>query len=253
MLEDMSAKGKKAMEEEAAEHAEYLTFCKDTQWDKTTSIQTAKASIEELTADIGKADADVMVAAKEIAALTADISSWTASVKTGTREREEASATFAGVHKDYTDSIDAVARAISVLKSSPGQSFAQESLLQLSSLGRISAKDKKRIMAFLQKGVTNALIQDAMDMDQPQAKEVAYESSSGGIIEMVEKLGEKFEQEREALETQEAEDKFNFDMMVQDLTSQISKAEEEREGKVGMKAQTESDEAENKGDLSDTK
>merc|ERR1719316_509572 len=184
MLEDMSAKGKKAMEEEAAVHAEFVTFCKDTQWDKTTNIKTAKANIEELTADIGKADADVMMAAKEIAALNADISSWTESVKTGTRERKEAQATFAEVHKDYTDSIDAVERALSVLKSSPGQaSLAQTSLMQLSSLGRVSAKDKKRIMAFLQKGVSNVLIQDAMEYgdDQPQAKQVAYESSSGGV------------------------------------------------------------------------
>merc|ERR1719262_1540674 len=100
MLEDMAAKGKKAMEEEAAEFAEYQTFCKDTQWDKTTSIKTANASIEELTADIGKADADVMVAAKEIAALNADLTSWTESVKTGTREREEAHGIFAEVHKE---------------------------------------------------------------------------------------------------------------------------------------------------------
>merc|ERR1719235_21012 len=125
----MAAKGKKAMEEEAAVHAEYLTFCKDTQWEKVTNIKTAKASIEELTADIGKADADVMVATKEIAALNADISSWTESVKTGTRERKEAHATFAEVHKDYTDSIDAVARALSVLKSSPGQGFVQKRFL----------------------------------------------------------------------------------------------------------------------------
>jgi len=253
MLEDMAAKGKKAMEEEAAEHAEYVTFCKDTSWDKTTSIKTAKASIEELTADIGKADADVMVAAKEIAALNADITSWTESVKTGTREREEAHATFAEVHKDYTDSIDAVERALNVLKSSPGQGFVQESLLQLSSLGRISAKDKKNIMAFLQKGVTNALIQDAVDLEQPQAKVVAYESSSGGVIEMVEKLGEKFEEEKAALEQKEAEDKHSFDMMMQDLNQQITYGTEERDSKVALKAKREGDKADAQGEMEDTK
>merc|ERR1719420_1345454 len=112
-------------------------------------------------------------------------------------------------------------------------------------------------MSFLQKsdGPRNALLQDAAEIeqgeDQPQAKEVAYESSSGGVIDMVEKLGEKFGEERGALETQEAEDKFNYDMMMQDLNSQIEKATEERDGKIGMKAQTESDAAENKGDLAD--
>merc|ERR1719399_1972266 len=125
-------------------------------------------------------------------------------------------------------------------------------------MGRLSQKDKKLITSFLQTSAPrNALLQDAEQIeqgdDQPQAKEVAYESSSGGVIDMVEKLGEKFTEERTALEPQEANDKFNYDMMMQDLNSQISKTTEEREGKVGMKAQTENGKAEDTGDLSDTK
>merc|ERR1719420_750279 len=114
-------------------------------------------------------------------------------------------------------------------------------------------------MSFLQKsdGPRNALLQDAAEIeqgeDQPQAKEVAYESSSGGVIDMVEKLGEKFNEERAALETQESNDKFNYDMMMQDLNSQIEKATEERDGKVAMKAGTEESKASDEGDLSDTK
>merc|ERR1719420_2778191 len=114
-------------------------------------------------------------------------------------------------------------------------------------------------MSFLQKsdGPRNALLQDAAEIeqgeDQPQAKEVAYESSSGGVIDMVEKLGEKFNEERAALETQESNDKFNYDMMMQDLNSQISKTTEEREGKIALKAGTEESKASDEGDLSDTK
>merc|ERR1719174_215027 len=103
-------------------------------------------------------------------------------------------------------------------------------------------------MAFLQKGVTNALIQDAMDMDQPQAKVVAYESSSGGVIEMVEKLGEKFEEEKAALEQKEATDKHSFDMMMQDLNKQIEYGTEEKDAKVAFKAKTEGDKADAQGE-----
>merc|ERR1719487_1139936 len=81
MLEDMHAKGVAEKEAEAAAHTEYMQFCKDTAWDKTTSIKTAKASIEELTADIGKAGADILVLTKEIGALDADITQWTKDVK----------------------------------------------------------------------------------------------------------------------------------------------------------------------------
>jgi chromosome segregation ATPase len=258
MLEDMHAKGVAEKEAEAAAHTEYMQFCKDTAWDKSTSIKTAKAAIEELTADIGKGGADILVATKEIAALDADITQWTKDVKRETDMRDEAHKVFAATHEDYSDAIDAVERALQTLKGGASAALTQTSLLQLSSMGRLSAKDKKRIMSFLQTSAPrNALLQDAMEIesgeDQPQAKEVAYESSSGGVIDMVEKLGEKFTEERTALETQESEDKFNYDMMMQDLNSQIEKAGEEREGKIGMKAQTENDKAENEGDLSDTK
>merc|ERR1719395_411283 len=81
MLTDMQAKGKAEKEDEAARFAEYKTFCKDTSWDKTTSIKTAKAAIEDLSADISMAASDAMVAAKEIAALNSDISTWEADMK----------------------------------------------------------------------------------------------------------------------------------------------------------------------------
>jgi len=205
MLDDMMAKGQAEKENEAKAFAEYMTFCKDTSWDKVTSIKTAKADLEELAADIGKADADVMVAAKEIGALNSDVSSWEKSVETSARERKEAHKVFSDLHRDYTDSIDAVGRALNVLKSGPDQgaaaSLIETTLLQLGSAGRVSTHDKKRIMSFLQTPhVTNALIQDAESFEQPQAASKSYSSSSSSVIDMVEKLGEKFEQEKAALE-----------------------------------------------------
>merc|ERR1719272_930861 len=256
-MNDMTAKGAAAMEDEAKGHAEYMSFCKETSWDKVTSIKTAKASLEELDADIGKADADIMVATKEIAALNNDISSWEKSVATSTRERGEAHKVFAETHRDYSDSIDAVERALSVLKSGPdagAASFIETTLLQLGNVGRIPAHDKKLIMSFLQKGVpTNALLQDAETFDQPQAASKSYSSSSGTVIDMVEKLGEKFEQEKADLEQNEATEKHAFDMMMQDLNKQIEYGTEERDSKTGLKAKCEQDRANAEEDTASTK
>merc|ERR1719235_2963154 len=157
MMEDMMAKGKSEKEDEAARFAEYKTFCKETSWDKTTSIKTAKAAIEDLTADIGMATSDAMVAAKEIAALNSDISTWEADMKKNAYMREKAHATFSEVHKDYTESIDAVERALSKLKAGPGLSaMAQTSLLELSNDAG-SAAGRKKLISFLQSTVpTNA-------------------------------------------------------------------------------------------------
>merc|ERR1719335_1573465 len=253
MLEDMLAKGKAAKEDEAARYAEYKTFCKDTAWDKTTSIKTSTAAIEQLSADIDKAASDAAEAAKAISVLDADLSTWKKDITVQTRERKEAKSVFDTVHQDYTESIDAVQRALATLKAGPG--LGASSLLQvksLLSLSKVPAQNKNKIFAFLQNAPTNALLQDAEMLEQPQAKAVNYESSSGTIIEMVESLGDKFEDERAALEEKEATEKHSFDMMMQDLNSQVAHATEEMDSKTAFKAKTEEDKATNEGELADT-
>merc|ERR1719217_1776021 len=130
MLEDMLAKGKAAKEDEAARYAEYKTFCKDTAWDKTTSIKTSTAAIEQLSADIDKAASDAAEAAKAISVLDADLATWKKDITVQTRERKEAKSVFDTVHQDYTESIDAVQRALAILKAGPGRS----AFIQLQSL-----------------------------------------------------------------------------------------------------------------------
>merc|ERR1719321_1514280 len=130
MLTDMQAKGKAEKEDEAARFAEYKTFCKDTAWDKTTSIKTASAAIEQLSADIDKGASDAAEAAKAISQLDADLTAWKEDITVQTRERKEAKAVFDDVHADYTESIDAVQRALATLKAGPGAA----SLLQVNSL-----------------------------------------------------------------------------------------------------------------------
>merc|ERR1719395_475113 len=253
MLTDMQAKGKAEKEAEAASFAEYKTFCKDTAWDKTTSIKTATAAIEQLSADIDKGASDAAEGAKAISTLDADITAWKKDITVQTRERSEAKAVFDTVHADYTESIDAVARALATLKAGPG--LGASSLLQvktLMSLNKVPAQAKNKILAFLQNAPTNALLQDAEMLEQPQAKAVNYESSSGTIIEMVESLGDKFEDERAAIEEKEANEKHTFDMMMQDLNSQVTYATEELDSKTAFKAKTEEDKAANEGELADT-
>merc|ERR1719236_71053 len=113
-----------------------------------------------------------------------------------------------------------------------------------------------------QPAVQNALLQDAamaedgtaFDDSIPQAKaREAYESSSGGIMEMVEQLGEKFDNERMELEKREANEVAAYEMMAKDLTSQIESATDERNQKTAFKAKREQDKADGEGALSDTK
>merc|ERR1719421_2501842 len=73
------------------------------------------------------------------------------------------------------------------------------------------------------------------------------------IIEMVESLGEKFEDERAEVEKKEANEKHTYDMMMQDLNNQITYATEERDAKLAFKAKRETDKATAEGENEDTK
>merc|ERR1719335_2187936 len=97
------------------------------------------------------------------------------------------------------------------------------------------------------------LLQDAAESENAAPEAAAFESSSGGVIDMVTELGEKFEDERTALEKKESEESHSHNMMVQGLVNQIKGAKQERGSAVSTKATREQDKASAEGDLSDTK
>jgi len=255
MLDDMMAKGTKERQDEQVRFAAFEGFCASNTKQKEKAIAEGKEAIEQLNADIQKADADAMEAVKEIAAHDKDIAQWEADKKEAEGIRAEAHATFEEAHADYSTSIDAVERALAVLKAGPSSgALLQTSLLEVSSVKHVTSHQKKVLMSFIQE--PNMLLQDAaetangLDSAAPEAK--AFESSSGGVIDMVTELGEKFEDERTALEKKESEEAHAHNMMVQGLVNQIKGAKQERGSAVSAKSTREQDKAEAEGDLADT-
>jgi len=121
----------------------------------------------------------------------------------------------------------------------------QASLVQLKSLKLIPAEAKKAIDAFIQQDPEEGLAVSA-----PEAN--AYEFQSGGVIEMLEKLLDKFIAERTALEKEEMNSKHAYDMLMQDLKAQIAQATSDRDEKAEFKAETLQSKADAQGDLEDT-
>merc|ERR1719421_148396 len=98
--------------------------------------------------------------------------------------------------------------------------------------------------------ITNFLSTDSEVAQAPQAN--GYEFQSGGVVEMLEKLEDKFVDERSDLEKAEVKAKHAFDMLMQDLTAQIENATQaatEKSETRGKKLQAAADA---KGDLADT-
>merc|ERR1712233_103360 len=111
---------------------------------------------------------------------------WTGDKKAATKVRAMEKADYDATHKDYSESIDALERAIAVLKKQAYDrkqaSFAQVSAL--TSISLIPQDAKKAIDAFLSEP------DEGLAVSAPEAS--GYEFQSGGIIEMLEKLLDKF-------------------------------------------------------------
>merc|ERR1719158_1562327 len=111
----MLEKGKKEKHDEQVQFAAYKQFCDDTSTEKKRAIEQATESLEMLKADIAKATADAAQFGKEIAGLDEDVSVWNGDKKAATSVREIEKADYDATHKDYSESVDALQRAIAVL------------------------------------------------------------------------------------------------------------------------------------------
>merc|ERR1719262_1604765 len=248
-MEGMLEKGKKEKHEEQVQFASFKQFCDDTTVEKQRSIQEANERIETLKADIQKYSADVAKLTKEIAELDEDISIWNGDIKAATNVREIEKADFDALHKDYSESIDALERAIGVLKKL-AHDKKQASFTQLAALQKLTLipeEAKQKIDLFFQHSDADA----ELSLDA-QPETAGYEFQSHGIIDMLEKLLNKFVDELRAAEEEEGNSKHAFDMLIQDMNAQIEDATSRRDEKAEEKAKTLQAKAEAEGTRQDT-
>merc|ERR1719333_155204 len=204
--------------------------------------------IGKLKADIQKYTADAAKLTKEIAELDEDISIWKGDINAATKVREIEKADYDATHKDYSESVDALQRAIAVLKKQ-AHDRKQASLVQVSALrdlNLIPKEAKNTIDLFLAQGAEP----EGLAVSAPEAN--AYEFQSSGVVEMLEKLNDKFIDERTTLEKEEMNSKHAYDMLMQDLKAEIAQAEKARDEKAESKAKALQAKADAIGDLKDT-
>merc|ERR550514_1120892 len=99
-----------------------------------------------------------------------------------------------------------------------------------------------------------------MNADQEQPGSIAhaapeanaYEFQSGGIVDMLTKLKDKFKDELSALEEEELNSKHAYEQVTQELHDSIENANVEIERKKGVKAERQQDKADDEAELADT-
>jgi len=248
LLQGMAEKGKKEKHEEQVQFAAFKQFCDDTTAEKQRAITEATALMEQLSANIAKNEADAETLSREITQLDQDISVFGGDKKAATEVREIENADYLKTHKDYSESIDALEKAINVLKKQAAD--VPQELVQLKTAEFIPESARRVISAFLAQGDELGQEPDELSVTAPQAN--AYEFQSQGVVDMLDKLQGKFEDERTDLEKEEANSRHAYEMLIQDLGAQIDAATADRESKAQEKASKLQKAAEEKGELSDT-
>merc|ERR1719498_485681 len=241
----MMATAKKEKHEEMVRFSSFQQWCESTKAEKERDIKVASDQIEALEASITKNEADADKLGEEIGALNKDIDSWSSESKKSTAVRKSEKKEYEATHLDYSESIDALERAIQVLKKR--EKDVPQALLQVQKvveLKRVPGQVRHALSAFLQTS-------SSTEASAPEAN--AYEFQSGSVVDMLEKLRLKFQDERLALEKAEMAAKANYQVLAQKLTASIADGKKRAADRTATKAARLEDAAKAKGDLAMTK
>jgi hypothetical protein len=245
LMAEMKAKGIKEKDAEAVRFSAFSQWCEDTKRTKTAEIEAGNMKIEELKAGIEKAAVLIKKLTDRILELDEDVGRWKKDEKSATTVRDAETVDYVATVADYTESIDALREAISVLKKQDyDRKQASAALLQVKGLKLVPYASKKALTNFLQQDP------ELVDWNAPEAN--AYEFQSGGVIDMLEKLNGEFSAKRTELEKEELGAQQAFEQIMQWLADSIENGNFEIEKKTKFRAETEQKKAELEGDLAQT-
>lgn len=263
MLNSMAAKGKAEKEDEIESQKKVEKFCEGAQREKVRSIAENTAvvgklageidslglEVVELAAAIAKSDADIGVLGEKIANLDAKMDGIESEEADLSGERKDEHAIFEKKDNDYSDSVDALDRAVATMDKvtliqEPAERRA--ALIQISADTKLPSKARSALAKYLKRDPTVSLLQI------PTGEAAAYESQSGGIKELFEGLESKLADERGSGQAGEAEEKHGYDMMMLQLEDQLKNSKNDRAKKAANKAQTEQDLADATGQKAET-
>jgi hypothetical protein len=233
LLDECKAKVQKDLDAETKAMEEYTAFCDDELKDKGYAIETAASSIADLDATVESSTALIAELEDEIATLGTTIAAKSGELATATKVRKAGNEDFAAAEKELLKSIDELGRAATVLKR--GMSFVQtaqgkkkmeqvvSALKNIIDAEWVDVSSKRKLKSFLQASAQAKEDEDDdLSFSQPQAKMVAYESSSGGIVKTIEEMQGKAEDTLSDLRKKEMSDAQTFAMLESGLNDEIS-------------------------------
>jgi predicted RNase H-like nuclease (RuvC/YqgF family) len=196
-------------------YEKFAEMCEDRSRELHFNIKTADGEIADLKATIESASAEVQALGSKIEKLAGGIAESEAELKKATEVRDKEAADFAVEDKELVETISTIERATAIIEREmqKGGSFAQlhgaaglqTALASLVQGLAISTADAGRLTALVQSS--------ANDEDTGAPDAAVYESQSGGIVDALEGLLSKAEDQLAEVRKEEATSRNNFDLL----------------------------------------
>jgi len=259
MLSDLESKIVQEGEVVQKEYAEYSEFCEDRSRNVGFEIKTGNADVEELQAAIASEKATSASLQTKVEELVGSISGDEADLKAATEIRGKETKTFGAEEKDLVETIDMLQRASALLER---QMQGGASMMQLKHAGNlvevfktmvqaslIQASDASKLTAFVQ----NAQKETEDDDDAGAPAGAVYQSQSGNVVDVIQDLLEKAEDQLADTRKTETTNQHNFNMLKQSLEDEVRFGNKDLdEAKKGIATSSEK-KATAEGDLQVTK
>merc|ERR550532_1087226 len=257
MISDLQAKILAEGSEAQKVYEEFTEYCEHRSKDLGFEIKTGKTEKAELEATIAKEVATAGSLTEKIDELAASIATDEGDLKAATAIRTKENADFSAEESELMEVIDMLKRAIGILEREMAKGGA--AMLQVKNAGSVvqaisvlvqatslSAQDGAKLTALIQNS------QQAADEDMGAPAAAVYEGHSADIIDTLESLLEKAEQQLADARAKETAAQNNYEMLKQSLTDDIRFANKDMdESKTALSASAEA-KATAEGDLSAT-
>jgi septation ring formation regulator EzrA len=261
LLDSLAAKITKEGEAEAKAYKEFVEWCDDASKNKGFEIKTATAKKAELEAAIQKNSGDIEASTAKIEELASSIATGEADMKSAHTIREKEAADFKATESELMDVIDTLSRAITVIEREMAKNpaaFAQMDTTNMATLAKslstvidaasFPAADKKKLMGFVQAQQSSSSDDD--DLGAPDA--TIYKTHSSNIVDVLEDLKEKAEEQLSSLRKAETNAKHNYDMLHQSLADQAAQDTKDLGEEKSNKAASAEAKAASEGELAKT-
>jgi len=231
LLNSLTAKITKEGEEEAKAYSAFVEWCTDAARTKGFEIKTATSAKDKLEADIAQETGAIEASSSRIDDLAGSIGGDDADLKSATTIRAKETADFTANEAELVDVIDTLGRATGILEREMQKNPAAFAQVDTSSIKSVvsalsaivdaasfSSADKQKLLAMVQ-SQQNAGADDD-DFGAPAA--AVYKTHSTNILDVLEDLKEKAEEQLSSLRKAETNTRHNFEMLKQSLEDQIS-------------------------------